>query len=122
MTSLATSRDTMWRSGLWSRDRATYRALNAMSRRRGPTPPYTYAGRRVTRGSTRLPYGRSSHARGFLTHVVEGVYMAWMAGELAGTMVRWRCGPMTDRFRLLDEPSSPLCPVCMITRPWMEVA
>lgn len=112
--------DPGWRSGLWTRDRTTFQALNAISRRRGPKPPYTYAGRCVVRGAARLPYGRSTHARGFLTHVVEGVYTAWMSGRLVGMMVRWRCGPMTDRFRLMDEPNSPLCPVCVITRPWMK--
>jgi hypothetical protein len=68
----------------------------------------------VTRASPNRPYGRSIHGRGYLTHLPRDVYLAWRGGRLVGARTRWCCGGATALFVLLDEPNSPLCPLCLV--------
>lgn len=102
--------------GTWNRE--VWWAINAASRRNGRrlVPPYRYGSLWVTGATPRHPYGRSTHASAFLTHLVVAVFMAWRSGRLVGWMARWRCGASTAHFRLVDEPDSVVCPACMIER------
>lgn len=76
-------------------------------------PPFRYAGLLVTAGTPRLPYGRSTTNRGHLSHMPHTILFAWRAGHLAGRMVAWHCGARSAYFRLLDEPDSPMCQMCV---------
>lgn len=95
----------------------TTRALNAASRHRpkatGDGRVVLLYGRSVHHATPNRPYGRSTHARGYLTHIATRMYVAWMTGRHVGHMVWWRCGGSTQHFVLLAEPNSPLCPVCV---------
>jgi len=71
----------------------------------------------ITLGEHNLPYGRTTSGRGYLTHIVDEVYLLWRHGSYRGAIVRWRCGATSRMFRLLDEPESTLCAVCPIERP-----
>jgi hypothetical protein len=106
--------------GSWQRD--IYVALHAAHagpangrQQRRNRPPFRYGRLLVTAGRPRLPYGRSTHGRGHLTHIPTGLLFAWRRGRLAGHMVAWECGSRTAYFRLMDEPDSMLCPVCVMT-------
>ncbi len=70
----------------------------------------------MTEAVPRLPYGRSTHRTGYLTHLVGSVYVAWRQGVFQAMYVRWRCGGYTLRFRLTAEPDSTVCPACTIDR------
>lgn len=109
------------RSGaLGSWDREVWRALHSARFTRGRRqwlPPYRYGPMRVTAAVVRHPYGRSTHASGYLTHLVGAVHIAWLRGRPVGWMAFWRCGARTGRFELCDEPNSPVCPACTIERP-----
>lgn len=99
-------------------DRDTTRALHAASRGHAKHkathgPVIDWCGRTVYKAQPRQPYGRSTHARGYLTHLTTHLYIAWRHGALVGQLVRWRCGGSTEHFVLLAEPNSPLCPVCV---------
>ncbi len=59
-----------------------------------------------------MPYGRSTSGRGHLTHMPHTVLFAWEGEVLRGRMVAWWCGARTAYVRLMDEPDSPLCPMC----------
>lgn len=97
----------------------TRRALNAAARghhahkRRTPGPVIRWEGHTVNLAQHRQPYGRSTHGRGYLTHVAGALYLAWRRGRYAGALIRWRCGGTTNHFQLLGEPNSPLCPICV---------
>lgn len=80
------------------------------------TFPYLAYGYTVTKAAGHLPYGRSLHSSGYLTHLVDEVLIAWQRGVARGWSVRWRCGSGTRHFRLMDEPDSVVCPACMIER------
>lgn len=102
----------------WAFSAAMYRRRRG---HRGP-PPTAAPGRvialngvTVFRSSRAAGYGESTHARGYLTHLVEAVYTAWRRGRLCGVMVRWLCGGSTIWFRLSDEAEGPLCPLCLAT-------
>ena len=105
--------------GTW--DREVWWALNRAARvgtgvgrhRWRLVPPFTYGALRVIAGVPRLPYGRSTHGRGHLSHLPHTVLFAWRSGSLAGRMIAWHCGARTAYFRLMDEPDSPLCPMCV---------
>lgn len=114
--------------GTWQRD--VWFALNRSARVGSPAgrhrfrtaPPFTYnhgghggldRDLLVTAGRPRLPYGRSTQGRGYLTHVPHTILFAWHKGAMAGRMVAWWCGARTAYFRLIDEPSSPLCRMCL---------
>jgi hypothetical protein len=105
--------------GTWRRD--VWWALNRAARVGAGTgrnrwrskPPFTYAGLRVTSGEPRLPYGRSTSGRAYLSHLPHTILFAWRDGRLAGRMVAWHCGARTAYFQLLDEPTSPLCQMCV---------
>lgn len=73
----------------------------------------------VYRSRRCLPYGESTHARGYLTHIADAVYTAWRGGRMVGQMVRWWCSSTTTLFRLSSEASGPLCPMCVaaVSRP-----
>lgn len=99
-------------------DLDTTRALVAASRghakykaTRGPV--IDWCGRTVYKAEPRQPYGRSTHAKGYLTHLNAHLYIAWRQGKPVGQLMRWRCGGSTQHFVLLAEPTSPLCPVCV---------
>jgi hypothetical protein len=100
-------------------DIETRRALNAAAgghhthKRTTPGPVIRWEGRIVHLARAKQPYGRSTHARGYLTHVCGPLYLAWRRGRHVGAMVRWRCGGTTNHFVLLAEPNSPLCPICV---------
>jgi hypothetical protein len=102
----------------WPRD--TWNALNRAARVGRPTgrarwrlaPPFNYGGLRITAGEPRLPWGRSRHARSYLTHMPVAILFAWRKGALAGHVVVWKCGARTAYFMLLDEPNSPICGMC----------
>ena len=109
--------------GTWQRD--VWFALNHGARvgrgtgrhRWRQKPPFhsSYGpGRRllVTSGTPRLPYGRSTAGKGFLTHMPHTVLFAWHEGVLVGRMISWWCGARTAYFRLMPEPSSPMCVPC----------
>lgn len=103
--------------GPWDRD--VHWAFAAADRRKGPrrlVPPYRYRSVLVTEAAPRLPFGRSVHASGYLTHLVAAVYLAWRHGRVVAMHARWRCGSGTLHFRLLDEPDSTVCPACTIER------
>jgi hypothetical protein len=96
------------------------RALNAGSRghwahkRRNNGPVITWDhGITVYRATANQPYGRSTQSRSYLTHVTSTLYLAWRGGHHAGALIKWRCGGSTNHFRLLAEPDSPLCPICL---------
>lgn len=103
--------------GTW--DREIYRALHAArvgkpnGRHRWKLDtPFHYSGILVTKAEPRLPWGRSTHGRGHLSHMIAAVLMAWQDGKLIGHMTAWHCGARTAYFRLIDEPDSPICPAC----------
>lgn len=100
--------------GTWDYEitRALHYAVRA--HRRWPAP-LTYGRYTLTVGTPRLPYGRSVHALGHLTHIPRALLFAWRGGRLAGRMVVWECGSTTAYFRMQDEPDSQLCPVCVMT-------
>lgn len=112
--------------GTWQRE--VFWALNTAARvGRGTgrhrwkfATPFSYGGMRITAGEPRMPYGRSTAKNSYLTHVPRVILLAWRSGELVGHMVAWRCGARTAYFRLIDEPDSPFCPVCLIDRPPRE--
>jgi hypothetical protein len=60
-----------------------------------------------------LPWGRSVARQGYLSHVPHTVLFAWRRGVLVGRMVAWFCGARAAYFRFEDEPSSPVCQVCL---------
>jgi hypothetical protein len=97
----------------------TTRALNAAGRcghakfRRTHGHIITWYGRAVYYARPKMPYGRSTQARAYMTHLTTHGYIAWRGGRAVGAMVWWRCGGSTQHFELLAEPSSPLCPVCV---------
>ncbi len=76
-------------------------------------PPFRLHGLLVTAGRPNLPYGRSTSGKGYLTHAAHTVLFAWREGVLAGRMVAWHCGARTAYFRLVDEPDSPVCQMCV---------
>lgn len=76
--------------------------------------PIRYGRVTVTSGRPNLPYGRSTHGRAYLSHIPRRIVFAWVRGNLRGRMVAWQCGARTAYFRFTDEPSSPLCPVCLM--------
>lgn len=80
---------------------------------RGPRLGDIGARLRVTAGRPRMPYGRSTHGRGHLSHLPHTILFAWHRGALAGRMMAWHCGARTAYFRLMDEPDSPICPMCV---------
>lgn len=84
--------------------------------------PVNYRGFRISVAATGLPYGRSTHGRAYLTHIVAGVLLVWQRGTLRGAQVRWRCGGRTVHFRLTDEPDSVVCPACTLQRPGRAVS
>lgn len=104
--------------GTW--DREIWWALNRAARVGAPTgknrwrikPPFRYGSLLVVAGEPRMPYGRSTHTRGHLTHMPHTVLFAWRGGVLRGRMIAWHCGARTAYFRLVDEPDSPICPAC----------
>lgn len=101
------------RSVWWALNRAA-RVGRATGRNRWRIrPPFRYEGLLVTAGEPRLPYGRSTSGRGYLTHLPHTILFAWRDGVVAGRMVAWHCGARTACFRLVDEPSSPLCQMCV---------
>lgn len=98
-------------------DRPVRWAFAAADRRTGPRnhePPFRRDGILVTRAVPNHPFGRSTHTRAFLTHIVAAVYLAWRDGRLAGTHARWQCGGGAYEFRLVAEPDSVVCPACHI--------
>jgi hypothetical protein len=105
--------------GSW--DRPVWWALNRAARVGRATgrnrwrlqPPFRFEGLLVTAGVPRLPYGRSTSTHGHLTHMPHTILFAWRAGVLAGRMVAWHCGARTAYFRLLDEPDSATCQMCV---------
>lgn len=105
--------------GTW--DREVWWALNRAARVGEPNgrnrwrlkPPFRMHGLTVLAGTPRLPYGRSTSGKGHLTHAAHTVLFAWRAGRLEGRMVAWHCGARTAHFRLLDEPDSTLCQMCL---------
>lgn len=102
--------------GTW--DRQLWRAVAyAGSRRFGRTPPYVSQGLLILRAEPRMPWGRSTHASGYLSHGVGLLTTAWCGGRFRGAAVRWRCGAQTLHFRLEAEPSGPVCPLCLVERP-----
>jgi hypothetical protein len=106
--------------GTWQREVywALFRAQfsDRYNVRRGVPLPYSYQGMRVLRADPRHPYGRSTGKNAFLTHIPVGIAIAWRRGRVVGHMVQWRCGARTVYFRLMDEPESPFCPVCLMNR------
>lgn len=109
--------------GTWQRD--VWWALNRCARVGRGTgrhrwrfdPPFRFKGDgrtlAVMAGTPKLPYGRSTHGRGHLTHMPHTMLFAWDGPELVGWMVAWHCGARTAYFRTMDEPDSPLCPMCI---------
>lgn len=95
------------------------RALNAGSRghqahkRRTVGPVIHLEGHTVYLAQANQPYGRATSARSYLTHVTGSLYLAWRRGRYVGALLKWRCGGSTNRFTLLGEPNSPLCPICV---------
>lgn len=78
--------------------------------------PMRINGYLIALGAPRFPWGRSLHTSGYLTHAVDELYLIWQHGTVLGACARWRCNAQTYRFRLLDEPDSPICPLCTIER------
>lgn len=78
--------------------------------------PYRSGGYVVTRATGHLPWGRSLHSSGYLSHLVDEVLIAWRDGRFRGASVRWRCGSGTRHFRLMGEADSTICPACTIER------
>jgi hypothetical protein len=76
----------------------------------------------VTLGHIELPWGRSTHGTGYLTHVPDEALLIWRRGVLLDTRLRWRCGGHSWKPRLLDEPDSPICPLCVLDRTRREAA
>lgn len=101
--------------GTWQRE--LWRAFAfAGSRRWGLLPPYHAQGYLILQAEPRMPWGRSTHSSGYLSHAVGMLTTAWRGGVYAGAAMRWRCGAQTFHFRLEAEPSGPLCPLCLIPR------
>lgn len=102
-------------------DRTARRALVAANRRRTRYAPrrsfpYRYGDIVVTHARPAHPFGRSTHARGYLTHIVDSLFIAWRRGRFVEAGARWRCGAMGHYFAMMDEPTSPVCPACTIER------
>lgn len=76
-------------------------------------PPFRYGNLLVTAGSPQLPYGRSTSGQGYLTHMPHTMLFAWRRGILVGQAIAWHCGNRTTGFRLIGEPSSHLCQMCV---------
>lgn len=108
-----------WTSSDWPRE--LYWAFNPGLGRLRPgstRPPYTSYGYTIRSGVARQPWGRSTHARGYLSHVVRQVMIAWRSGQFRGAVAQWRCGSSTRFFELEAEPSGPICPLCTLERPY----
>lgn len=104
--------------GTWNR--AVWWAVRGGCRHYGRTKdatPVRSGNFRIIFARPAMGYGRSTHTAAWLTHVAEIVVFAWRDGMVAGWAVRWRCGAMTQHLTLEAEPSSPLCPVCLLERP-----
>lgn len=109
-----------WNRDVWFALNRTARIGQATGRNRYRTkPPFHYdhgqwGGRRllVTAGTPQLPFGRSTAGKAYLTHFPHTILFAWHRGLLVGRMIAWHCGSRTAYFRLLDEPTSPLCVPC----------
>lgn len=109
-----------WNRDVWWALNRTARVGQAAGRHRFRTkPPFHYdhgafGGRRllVTAGTPRLPYGRSTAGKAYLTHFPHTILFAWHKGALVGRMISWHCGARTAYFRMNDEPTSPLCVPC----------
>lgn len=84
--------------------------------------PVRANGYTVTLGAASQPWGRSTHASGYLSHAVDEMYLVWRRGALLGGAVRWRCGARSWTFRLLEEPDSIVCPLCTVQRMPREFA
>jgi hypothetical protein len=104
-------------------DDITWRALRSAAgvwTRRGPrrgpgvveTAYDSY--RTVIAAANTAPYGFSTHMSAYLTHQVDTVWHAWAGGQLMGSMVRWMCGSITHCYRLCDEPTGTICPMCVL--------
>jgi hypothetical protein len=78
-------------------------------------PGYSF-GYYVGVAETDLPYGRSTHRSGYLSHLVRGILLVWKKGKLLESQARWYCGGRSESFTLLQEPNSPICPACKIER------
>lgn len=100
----------------WSRD--VYRALNCLAGRGRwrDRQTFTHEGMVIVPARPNHPYGRSTGRNAYLTHVPRDVYIAWRRGVVVGHVIAWRCGARTAYFRFIDEPDSPICPVCLIDR------
>lgn len=104
--------------GTWNRE--VWWALKRAARVGNPTglnrwrcvPPFNYGTLHITAGIPRLPWGRSTHGRGYFSHMPIAILFAWRRGVLVGRMVAWQCGARTAYFRLIDEPDSPVCAMC----------
>lgn len=99
-----------------------YRALNQATWRISGALPYTSTrtGITVLPARPRRPYARSTHARGYLTHVVNRLVVAWRNGAICGYKVIYRCGGHSNHVELLHTSSLPLCPLCTIEWPGRE--
>jgi hypothetical protein len=105
--------------GTWNRE--VWWALNRSARvgrgtgrhRWALKPPFRLGRILVLSGEPKLPYGRSVSGQAYLTHMPHTMLFAWTAGVLVGRTVAWWCGARTAYFRLMDEPDSPLCPMCV---------
>lgn len=102
----------------WALYAATYRRKRGMygvpTADRKPGVLLTQNGRTVVLANPRKPYGRSTHGRATLTHLVREVLLAYRSGQLAGALATWWCGSHTPHFRLDDEAPGPLCLVCQV--------
>lgn len=110
--------------GLDATDLHWIRAFAARKQRRVGQPPRQfpvyYGDVLITLAHSALPYGRTTGGRGWLTHIVDEVYLFWRRGQVIGSAVRWRCGATSSMFRFVAEPDSTLCVVCPIERPTRE--
>ena len=119
----AMTRPSYQRVGLWSRDRATYRALNSLvSRRWRPEVGSVHVvnGRTIMVAEPRLPYGRATgkrHTDRTVTHIADLVMLAWLNGRLLGCMAKWQCGNTSTEFAFEADVHSRLCQFC-----WMRAA
>lgn len=99
----------------WALNRAAQVGNPSAGRNKWRLPaPFKYNDFVVYPATPRLPYGRSTHARSYLTHASRAVLLAWHRGALVGHVMAWWCGSRTSLFRLLDEPDSPICQMCIL--------
>jgi hypothetical protein len=82
--------------------------------------PFRYSGCLVTLAEHNHPYGRTMSGRGYLTHIVDELYLVWYAGQVVDSAVRWRCGATSRYYNLVDEPESTMCVACPLNRPSYE--